>query len=344
MNSASKIESIFIPNSERGRSLSEFPVSVRLRNVLEAANIRIAGHLHNRTYAEVRGLRNCGQKTLNDLRDLVRQLQVGAGELASVQEVTDSSLLRVPEKARDLSLEELPLTARLENVLTSCGYRYLGDLEGLDVRQLLDVKNCGKKCVAELNGLLCRVRTGEFTTLTATDVGSALYQVAHEIDVGLEALSARDKMILAARLAGDAGNPRTLEYVGTEFRLTRERVRQIVKFAMQKIRRGGGPKMARNLQMIAHKCDEFVCPFSSLALVSVSQLTSLAVHPVTSFCQFLMQDKRESLKAKRCWRGWREGRAPGQRQRDSVRGLFFESLDFGLQPLLHVLTGLRQGR
>lgn len=56
------------------------------------------------------------------------------------------------------------------------------------------------------------------------------------VNKALESLSVREKAILVYRFGLDNGNSRTLEEVGQMFGLTRERIRQIEKKAMRKIR------------------------------------------------------------------------------------------------------------
>src|SRR5262249_27548867 len=69
--------------------------------------------------------------------------------------------------------------------------------------------------------------------------------------------------IAAQRLLGEAGGFRTLEDVGEQFGITRERVRQIVKAGFEKVRRSGGPILARALEALAKEHIAFVIPVSA---------------------------------------------------------------------------------
>ena len=52
----------------------------------------------------------------------------------------------------------------------------------------------------------------------------------------LETLSDREKRVLILRFGLDDGQPKTLEEVGHEFNVTRERIRQIEATALRKLR------------------------------------------------------------------------------------------------------------
>jgi RNA polymerase sigma factor (sigma-70 family) len=57
-----------------------------------------------------------------------------------------------------------------------------------------------------------------------------------EIDKLLAPLEQREREILRLRYGLDRGDPRTLEEVGTVLNLTRERIRQIERTALSKLR------------------------------------------------------------------------------------------------------------
>ena len=219
---ASVSETIFIPVADRGRVISAFPASVRLANIFEAAQIHVLGDLHGRTYELLGKLRNCGGKTLRELADLVRSIQNGtAGMLdgESVQPVcVGTNEVCVSGPLRELLLSELPLSVRLDGVLKTRGFQTLGDLDGVDLRELQKVRNCGRKSITELRELVRRAASGEFTV---PEGNLGLAETLQTIDSGLAKLAVRDRRIFTTRYGADGALPITLEEIGNAFGLTR---------------------------------------------------------------------------------------------------------------------------
>ncbi len=227
--------------------------------------MRLAGDLHGRSYVEFGKYRNCGRKTLAELRELVQQLQAGSGEAITFEftaEPANPYLLLIAPEARDLKFTELPVSVRLGNVLQAFGFQTLGELDRRDERDLLGVRNCGRATIRELRELLRRGAAGDFSPESSGDLMTCLLQVARGIDAGLQVASARNRKIFEQRLAGDEGNPRTLEDVSADFAMTRERVRQIVKKMMIQVRQAGGPPLARALETVSRECEQRVCPLT----------------------------------------------------------------------------------
>ena len=62
----------------------------------------------------------------------------------------------------------------------------------------------------------------------------------------LKTLTPREEKVLRLRFGLEDGRPRTLEEVGKEFNVTRERIRQIEAKALRKIRHPGRSKKLRD--------------------------------------------------------------------------------------------------
>ena len=71
-----------------------------------------------------------------------------------------------------------------------------------------------------------------------------------EVRSVLAGLSAREQRVLEMRYGLLTGEPYTLEEVGREFRLTRERIRQIEAKALSKLRHPCTPPTLRDLVAI----------------------------------------------------------------------------------------------
>jgi RNA polymerase sigma factor (sigma-70 family) len=71
--------------------------------------------------------------------------------------------------------------------------------------------------------------------------------MSQEVDKLLSLLDDRERRILQLRYGLDRGDPRTLEEVGSALRLTRERIRQIERNALTKLRRPSPDPAVRDL-------------------------------------------------------------------------------------------------
>ena len=73
-------------------------------------------------------------------------------------------------------------------------------------------------------------------------------QLRNEVEIVLATLSRREQEVIRLRFGLDDGRSRTLEEVGVEFGLSRERIRQIEKTTLLKLR---APDRARRLEVFA---------------------------------------------------------------------------------------------
>ena len=70
--------------------------------------------------------------------------------------------------------------------------------------------------------------------------------VAQQINQALKSLTPREEKVIRLRFGLDDGRPRTLEEVGKEFNVTRERIRQIEAKALRKLRHPSRAKLLRD--------------------------------------------------------------------------------------------------
>lgn len=79
----------------------------------------------------------------------------------------------------------------------------------------------------------------------STDTAIAGVVDGGEVSVLLDELNERERAIIDMRFGLSSRVPRTLEEVGTEFKVTRERIRQIEEKALKKMRYPSQPKLYR---------------------------------------------------------------------------------------------------
>jgi RNA polymerase nonessential primary-like sigma factor len=78
--------------------------------------------------------------------------------------------------------------------------------------------------------------------------GLAQGELRNEVEIVLATLSERESAVIRLRFGLDDGRQRTLDEVGREFGLSRERIRQIEKVTMSKLR---SPERAGRLEAYA---------------------------------------------------------------------------------------------
>jgi hypothetical protein len=263
-------ETIFIPAEAHGKLLATFPISARLQHIFESKHFRLFGDLHGRSFSEIRSYCNCGKKTIEELRNLVREIQHshqqwvedGRAEVAvhEAPQPIAAGAIFVPSKLHELNVADLPLSVRLEGVLQLIGVRRLGDVHGVSVHDLGRTRNCGRKTISELVRLIERAAAGEFSA--APDAAWNPSELVRTLDALVADLSDRNEEILVLRLGGRNEKVPTLEEVGAKFRLTRERVRQIVDRGVERIRKHGGARLRAQLEHAERICCEKVLPLT----------------------------------------------------------------------------------
>ncbi len=79
----------------------------------------------------------------------------------------------------------------------------------------------------------------------APDEAASYLLLKEQIEEVLSGLNDREQRVLRLRFGLDDGRPRTLEEVGREFGVTRERIRQIEAKALRKLR---NPQRSKKLR------------------------------------------------------------------------------------------------
>lgn len=158
-------------------------------------------------------------------------------------------------------LEDVDLSTRTANSLKYANVRTLGELAKLSSVEILCWPGVGAKTLTEIQRYLRTVgltlRDANIGAIaesvvpvppvsTATAVEDELYRVLTGIETG------RNAEILARRFGWLGEAPRTLDSVGQEFAMTRERVRQIEKRAVDRLakRVWKVPRLEASIQML----------------------------------------------------------------------------------------------
>jgi hypothetical protein len=251
-----------IDPAHHGLPISSLPFSTRARNILASSQVKTLGDLHGAPLGRVRDARNCGTKSfLEMLRVLAPYVGKGGLPGAPRKPSTPEKPFSVPETARGWPLKLLPISARLEHVLTRLKMAKLGDLHGVDPASLEAAPDCGVRTATEIRELLGRIQRGEFgKPRESTSMSPSLFLVTR-IDEFVDSLPEPRREILCRRL-GATDTPWTLMKIGQKFGMTRERVRQIVNLLADEALRFGGPPMAATLDEMADELVGKVLPLT----------------------------------------------------------------------------------
>lgn len=275
-------ETIFIPQSVREWATTDLPVSIRLWNVLQKLGYRTLDDLHGKSYKEICLARNCGRKTVVELKDFIANHLSNDNfqELANFIETKKTTetkkqraeILYIPQEVRGLPLAAFPMPTRLTNIVRHFGFRLVGDLHGFPIKKLRNIRNCGSHTVLELKTFVEKVQQGEFEIkMSAPKIAFVpqelnLACLIAFIDRFLAELSPRDQDILGLRF-GAAGKTLTLEEIGGKYGVTRERIRQIQSQNLKNLKNRLGEAGERLFEQISRDCLAAVCPLTPQLLV-----------------------------------------------------------------------------
>ena len=113
---------------------------------------------------------------------------------------------------------------------------------GIDSDKITRLKSVGIR-PASLNAPIVDNDPTEFGDMIGDDEAQTPFELLRdknllgEVDGLLEVLDPREKKIILQRFGLDGGKPKTLEDVGKDFGITRERIRQLQNVALAKLRR-----------------------------------------------------------------------------------------------------------
>jgi len=118
----------------------------------------------------------------------------------------------------------------------------LGEEIGIDSEKITRLKSVGVRPTS-LDAPIADDDSTEFGDVIGDNEAQTPFELLRdknllgEVDGLLEALDPREKKIISQRFGLDGGKPKTLEDVGKDFGITRERIRQLQNIALAKLRR-----------------------------------------------------------------------------------------------------------
>jgi len=118
----------------------------------------------------------------------------------------------------------------------------LGEEIGIASEKVARLKSVGIR-PASLDAPITDDDSTEFAEVIGDDEAQTPFELLRdknlrsEMDGLIEVLDAREKKIISHRFGLDGGKPKTLEDVGRDFGVTRERIRQLQNIALAKLRR-----------------------------------------------------------------------------------------------------------
>jgi Bacterial RNA polymerase, alpha chain C terminal domain len=219
------------------------------------------------------------------------------------------------------NLTELDFSVRAQNIFIALGLRTVADLVQCTESDFFSTWNCGRKTVREIRAFLSARGLNLHTPLrnfdrsavarlraTSREVQQSVTQSQNQDGISralnaaksLEeellavlAIEASDRNVqLVAKLWGWFGKrPRTLESVGQEYGLTRERARQIADKVARKIskrkRKLVTPFLLKTAQLIRESCPATATTLS--ARLREADISHVGVHPagVAKACEIL---------------------------------------------------------
>ena len=120
--------------------------------------------------------------------------------------------------------------------------RRVGEEIGIDSDKITRLKSVGIRPTS-LDAPITGDDSTEFGEVIGDDEAQTPFELLRdknllsEVDGLLEALDSRERKIISQRFGLDGGEPKTLEDVGKDFGITRERIRQLQNIALAKLRR-----------------------------------------------------------------------------------------------------------
>jgi hypothetical protein len=144
-NEAQRPAQISIPPKVSQWPLAQMPLSVRLAGVLQKMGFRQLGDLQDVRYDQILSMRNCGQRSIQELQALIQRVQVGEFDFSKVKGLgldhltreIDEAIANIPARERDMLLMRLGGRGEAPMTLEEIGAKF--GLTRERVRQVVDL-------------------------------------------------------------------------------------------------------------------------------------------------------------------------------------------------------------
>ena len=161
---------------------------------------------------------------------------------------------KLSQRIRHLRFKDLPLSVRLENILTGLRLKRLGQLHDLPIRHLRSRRNCGLRTLAEVDTLLCRAEAGEFTRSRDRLASEAPAELLRFIDDLVGRLPERSRVSLTRYFGASGAAGQSQRQISERLGLTRSAVGLRISEAFDWMRRQGRPRLQTLLDSVEQVC------------------------------------------------------------------------------------------
>lgn len=229
-------------------------LSVRTENTLEELQLETIGAVMLTPGSDLLKQSNFGKKCLRELQDVVRDLCTGGAQkenfslppsehslsilpLFSSRRLIGISVEDLHQEFRaNTKLSDLILSHRTSNILNDLGMVSIGEVLLTPGDNLLRTKNFGRKSLKELRDIVRSLCLSDSLVEGRDAADYSSYDAMVECFLNHCLKNQRDQLLFKQRFCFTEGNAPTLEELGQQFDITRERARQILKKGLDKLR------------------------------------------------------------------------------------------------------------
>lgn len=159
-------EEIFIAPTVQEYLINSIDISVRLENVLRSLEIEKLGDLHGMSFRQIFHTKNCGRKSIFELRDLIEKIQQNESieSFRKIERIEDLELekIHIQPAVRDLPISFLVEQKELRENFYTLKIKTLGDLQNLPIEKVKKNRNIDEHTFSKLQELIENAQNGGF--------------------------------------------------------------------------------------------------------------------------------------------------------------------------------------